>query len=308
MWDPAGLSYQVLVLAAAGVAAFAGPGARRLDRVAQRWGLPGSEQSRGLLRAYLRRTRRGRAVGVALAAFTSSVLLYAWSPVVDATGTVSGPFAPFGIVLLLSGYFTGSALSEVTWRMPASGARRAAGLEVRRRTTYLPSWVTAWQRALAVLALVLLGALLLLVRRPAPEPDVLVRSPAWGSVLAALVVACALLAELGQRRIVTRPQSWTDADTVTVDDAVRAHSQRNLAVAVVSLELLLLTQLAIQVLLRLADVVRSPGVGDVLDHLGAVAYLAVPLAVVGVLLHRLRRAPRAATVPARGPANSGTTR
>lgn len=287
------------------VMAFPGPGRRRLRAAERRYALTAGEHSSGLLRDYLRRTRRGRSAGVLLAAVVLAFALYAWPFVEVLADTVAGPFTPFALAVLLLGYLAGSALSEISWSMPAPGHRRAAGLQARSLSTYLPTWVPALQRGLAGLAVVLLAALTLLVDSGQASRFDLVRSAAWGAFLAAGVIAVAVVAEAGQRRVLARPQSWTDVETVRLDDTIRAWSQRNLAAAAFGIQLLLLGQLAIQVLLRLADVGNHPGVAHRLDALGIAGHVLVPLTVIALLWQRLSLLP---VTPGQGAAAGGPTR
>lgn len=285
--DIRGLTFSALALAALVVLAVPGPTGRRLRAVQRRDRLPVSEAASTLLHTYLRRTRRGRSAGVMLAASALSFALYAWFAVDELADTETGPFTPFALAVLLLGYLAGSALSELTWVAAPSGRQRAATLRARCISTYLPAWVTALQRALAAAAVVLSVALVLLVDAFSTTWVQHVRSWSWGAVLACGVVAVAGAAELGQRRVSARPQSWTDIDTVRVDDAIRAWSQRNLAGAALGIQLLLLGQLAIQVLLRLGDVTHHPGIGHRVYEASVLGYVLLPAALVALLWRRL---------------------
>jgi hypothetical protein len=162
---------------------------------------------------------------------------------------------------------------------------------VRRLSTYLPGWVPALQRALAGTALAALALLVLLVEAFPVSWWHTVRSPSWGVVLAVGVVGAAAAAELGQRRVLARPQSWTDVDTVRVDDVARARSQRDLAAGAVGVQLLLLSQMALQVVLRVADVTGHPGVADRAVTAPTLAHVLPPVALVALVWWRLARLP-----------------
>lgn len=123
---------------------------------------------------------------------------------------------------------------------PGTGGSAGAWLASRRVADYLP-WPLRWLPAAgAVLAVALAGAAIV---EPARGVDT-TRGELAG--LAAVAVAIAVLAALGQRSVVARPQPAAVPDRLAADDAVRATAIHHLAGGATAATLLIASGLSLQ--------------------------------------------------------------
>jgi hypothetical protein len=191
-------------------------------------GVPLTAENRRAVRRYLTWSRRCRRAGGVAGFILPNLYL----------GIVDHSFAGFPFPFVLGGYLLGAVVAEVAVNRP--GPRSGAALLVARRLDdYLPGYVLVLQRALPVVAVVLLGAFAL-----SPYPDLTpvprVDPNAVGgfAVPAASAVATALVIEALQRLIVARRQPVTSAGDLAVDDAIRSSSLHVLAGAGLAMLLL----------------------------------------------------------------------
>jgi hypothetical protein len=199
------------------------PGFWITEEAVTRWasgaGLALTVENRRVVRRYLTWSRRSRRTG-ALAGF---ILPNLW------WGITGGSFAAFPFPFILGGYVLGVLVAEVV----VNRSRRHSGaalLVARRLGDYLPGYVLVLQRALPVVAFLLLGGFALSPYRdysPAPnfEPDTV----AGFLIPATFAVGTAVVIEALQRLIVARRQPITSQDDLAVDDAIRSSSLHVLA-------------------------------------------------------------------------------
>ena len=189
-------------------------------------GLPLTEENRGFVLAYIRRTRSLRLAG-GLIGYFGPIAYTVWSG--------KPPFGEgesfWGLVL--GGYLVGSLVGEVTIRRPTSGGGRKAALRRRELPDYLPARVTWGMRVLALIATCLIPVYDLVPLRVqrVSDPEFF----AWG--VGAVVLAAAV--ETFQRFILGRPQPFISAGLLQADDLVRAASINALAAAGIGLLLLI---------------------------------------------------------------------
>jgi hypothetical protein len=199
--------------------------AYRLDeRFVERWardrGVALTPESRPPVARYLRNARVLRAWGAAAGVIVPTLVALVAHGRLEVLGFgTDGDSAPLAFGAIFIGYLIGALCAEVAVARPAPGARRAAGLARRELRAYLPGRTLVAQRAAAVA-----GAL--------------------GALAAGLVALAVALAVFGaglealERWLVRRPQPFTGADAVAVDDAIRAQSIQVLAGAGLALLLL----------------------------------------------------------------------
>jgi len=215
-----------------------------------------------------------------------------------------------GVLAVLAcacGYLGGVLLGEYTGQPPARGPVRAARLQARRPTDYVPRWAAAAAALSAVLVLAapIAFAVAPVIHYPGCPPGWhCVSSPGWvqrdqtawpawpGTVTAAAVVAAALvLGAAGLRRIAARPGPAGGSEQV--DDVLRHQAGRAILGAVLGLEMLVLGYLLLTGSAGLAvpNAATAPG-----PYLGeqVMSYAGGGCAVVGlaawlVLSGRIRR-------------------
>jgi hypothetical protein len=123
----------------------------------------------------------------------------------------------------------GAVVAEVVVNRPRRHSG-AALLVARRLDDYLPGYLLVLQRALPLVAVVLLGAFALSpFPDVSPAPNVDPHTLAGFAVPAAFAVGTAVVIEALQRLIVARRQPITSADDLAVDDAIRSSSLHVLA-------------------------------------------------------------------------------
>jgi hypothetical protein len=177
-------------------------------------------ENRPVVVAYLRRTRRFRALPPALA----------WT--ITGLPLLTGEPLPFGVdptSVVIYAYFTGAALAVLTMRgnHPQSRTRQAR-LTPRAVDDYLATHVRRllWGTSALVLALLpTYAAVAAWARRqegPTIGDAVVPVTEVAGVVVVALAVA--LVSEFAQRRLVARPQPVTSPDLIAADDALRSAS------------------------------------------------------------------------------------
>jgi hypothetical protein len=201
---------------------------RRDDRFIERWmrerGL--AESSRPMVERYLRSARIARTWGGVAGAILPTVVELVLHGRVTVLGFgTDGNSAPLAFGAIFAGYLAGVLAAELAFARPASGQ---ASLVPRELSQYLPRWTLLAQRTLTGAATV--GA-------------VAAGAPAF----AAAVLVCGVALEAVERRLVRRPQPFTEATLVAADDAIRAQSIQ--AVAGAGLSLLLLAGCAVALVL-----------------------------------------------------------
>jgi hypothetical protein len=236
-------------------------------------------ESAPVVERYLNRSRRARRVG-ALVGFLSPWLYAA------ASGREVDEGA-WALTLMLAGYMLGAVIAEITVDRSNEGAS-AAVVQARRLDDYLPGWIVGLQRALGIASLGLLLPYALAM--PADELELpgigLVATFALGGALIAAI------AEMLERHIIARRQSFADIDDVAVDDAIRSTSLHMVAGAALALLIQFVGPLsALTVVAALPDT-RSGAAGIV----GGVLIILAFIVSIGCWLTVARPAP----VPGRG--------
>jgi hypothetical protein len=200
-------------------------GVDRVDAWAGSFGVDVPEASRPIVAAFLTRTRRFRLIAALVAVFGQGAIR-AW---------VGDPL-PWAntIVFAIAGYLVGAVLAEVVARS-ARDPGRGAVLSPRRVTDYVPRYGPV---AMVALPLATAGAVLwLVVRDPGPRFGI-----AEPRTLALLVLASAVMgvvALIGLRLTVRRPQSASSPDLAELDDAIRSSSMHAICGGAVAFQLLL---------------------------------------------------------------------
>jgi hypothetical protein len=194
-------------------------GEEAVTRWASAAGVPLTAGNRRVVRRYLTWSRRCRRAGGVAGFIVPNLYL----------GIAEGSFAGFPFPFILGGYLLGAILAEVVVNRP--GPRSGVALLVARRLDdYLPGYLLVLQRALPLVAVVLLGAFALSPYRDLlPAPRLNPNTVGGFAVPAAFAVATALVVEALQRLIVARRQPITSADDLAVDDAIRSSSLHVLA-------------------------------------------------------------------------------
>ena len=207
----------LILLGFAGVAAamvaetVSGPVSRpRVEAFARRQRLDITPDNGNQVIRYLATTRRWRAAGLACGVVLSV-----------------GPHLPtqlrFQPVWLFTGWFAGALVAEARVAHLGFGARRAASLQRRRPSTYLPRLAWALVPAAAAVALAVAAGTALLALTDRADPDWW--AGAW--LVAALLLAAAVRGV--QRVVLRRPQPFAPADVLAADDAIRSRSLHVLA-------------------------------------------------------------------------------
>lgn len=185
------------------------------DAELRRWvdatGIELSPENTPAVQRYLLWSRRGRRVG-ALVGFIAP-WLYA--------GIAGRPIDEGGwaLTLMLIGYLLGALGAEVVV-VRAHETATTAIMQPRRLVDYLPVRLLTLQRALGVLALVMIVPYALL------QPGASIELPGAGTVASFCLggASIAVIVEMIERRIVARRQSLEDITDVEVDDALRSTS------------------------------------------------------------------------------------
>jgi hypothetical protein len=204
-----GLLWAVLLLGA-GMVVFSVQGAiergrvsrSRLRAFARRHRLTITVDNGNRVIRYLATTRRWRTTGL-VAGLLGSVGWAWWQ------GGLQFTFLP-----LFAGWFVGALVAEVRLARTSFGTRRAASLESRSPSLYLPR--TAWWLGPALAVASVAGAGYAWARTGVWEPTV------W--LLAGAAVVIAVVVNRVQARVVGRPQPAEAADVVAADDAIRSRS------------------------------------------------------------------------------------
>jgi hypothetical protein len=173
-------------------------------------------ENQPVVSAYLRRTRRFRALPTALAWTTTGLPLLTGEPL---------PFGLSTTAVVLYAYFAGAALAVATTRGDHAPRRtRQARLAPRAVDDYLATSVRRllWGCSALVLALVpVYAAVATWARHHGPTAVAPVGELAGA---AAVALAIALISEVAQRRLVARSQPVTSLDLIAADDALRSAS------------------------------------------------------------------------------------
>jgi hypothetical protein len=191
-------------------------------------GLPLTEENRGFVLTYVRRTRSLRLAG-GLISYLGPVVYFVWTE-----RTPPGVFADTAWLWVLGGYLMGALVAEVTIPRPREEGDRQAALRPRELPAYLPARVTWSMWILAFIAIGLTPIYGLVPLRVQRVSD---------AAFFALGVAAVILAagvEAFQRFIVRRAQPFISTDLLRADDVLRSASINALAAAGIGLILLIL--------------------------------------------------------------------
>jgi len=183
----------------------------RVERFARRQRLTINVGNGEQVIRYLATIRRWRAAGLA-----AGILVSLATP-------PPGAILHVNFVMLFVGWFVGALVAEVRVAHLAHGPRRAASLQPRRPSSYLPrsAWalvpVTAGLAMAVGLATGIAGAL----DRAAPD---------WTAVLWLVVsLALAITVRAIELAVLRRPQPLAEPDVLAADDAIRSRSLHVLA-------------------------------------------------------------------------------
>jgi hypothetical protein len=181
---------------------------------AEVYGLELTAANRPVVERYLRRTKRLRTIG-ALGGLVFSIGFTAATQ-----GRAANSLGGNGLLLAAAGYVLGALVAEALLSQPERRLARAASLEPRTLSQYLPGYAIWAQRVLPVLAVVLVPVYAALEGQASSRLPGL---PQFVAVAAGLVAA-GLALEGIERMIVRRAQPVVAPDLLLADEAIRASS------------------------------------------------------------------------------------
>lgn len=227
-------------------------------------GLVITERNRPMVRWYLRNARVLRTWG-ALAGF--------FLPYLAALAFGASSAGSLNVVAPFLGYLLGALYAEVSLVRPRSSGPRFASLAPRSLNAYLPPGLRLAQW---VLGATITGASVVVLSVPYP-PDWMPRPDGAWLILGMIGgPALAFGLERLQKWLVRRPQTFTHADLVAADDAVRAQSVHSVAGSGLAVELVWLGALALSLAQSDVQLLRwtmwVPGLACMGMALGACQY------------------------------------
>lgn len=206
---------------------------RTLGAKAAAWaharGLPPDAFDDPLVLDYVSQSRALRVLGVAVGVVLPPAVMVALGWTDTPPAFLTWPFI---------GYSVGAFYAGAVLLAPASPVRRRAALVTRSLRDYLHPRAVFLQRALPLLV-----AGVAAVAMVVPFADARHRSVAMvvGSLLGS--IAAAVVAVVLERRVVGRPQPYSDSRAVLVDDAIRSHIVHTVAGAAIGVQVLAATQI-----------------------------------------------------------------
>jgi hypothetical protein len=188
-----------------------------LERWAERFGAPLTEETVPYLQAHLRHGLRWRH-GLGAAVFVATSLLPGVASIAWRTST------PRWIALVgFGGYLVGATAAELRrWAMPAGRSGRAA-LVSRRVTDYVPAWPL---RIIGVVSIVVAASAAVAMHARRIDPDSARYGESATTLLAGVAaVACVVvLVGVTLLTIAGRRQSSDSPELLRADEALRSHS------------------------------------------------------------------------------------